>query len=243
MLFLTILLIPFNQSIADSTDDIVGQWRNVVKNPSKKNTVAKRYMRHTFFKDGTVEIENKEDSIKTEKWKYENGLYIINSSYEKSKFTKHYKLIDFDKLSQIRFKSIIDGKSFADYDPKEKFIRQGSATEKKMKIWNIFKTVSSRMDFIDPTALTVGTTYSISKKTPIMPHYESSDLNDLNKVVYIQSGGSIKILEKKHGRNVPWYKVESDGHSGWVNSIALIGQKLEKLDGVFSKRVHKLNVE
>ena len=205
-------------------DDVIGQWRNVVKNPAHKNTVSKRYMRHTFFNNGTLVVENKENSQSSKKWEFKNGIFIVSSSYKSSQFIEHYKLVSFDELLKIKFKSIIDGKPLANYNPKEKYIRQGSATEKSMKTWDIFKSVSSSMDFIDPNTLKVGSSYKLSKKTPIMPHYNPSDLT---KVIYAKKGQSITIIKRKKVKNTMWYQVKSGDDKGWVNSIALFGQQLK----------------
>jgi len=205
-------------------DDIVGQWRNVVKNPSHKNTVSKRYMRHTFFADGTLVVENKEKSQKQKHWELKDGIIIVNSSYKTSKFIEHYKLINHNELMKIRFKSIIKGEPLADYNPKERYIRQDSETEKKMKKWDIFQSASKAMDFIDPSSLNVGSKYTLSKKTPIMPHFTLSDLSD---VIYANKGQTITILERKKVNYTLWYKVEFGEKKGWLNSIALLGQQLK----------------
>ena len=134
-------------------DDIVGQWRSVVTNPTHPNTIANRYMRHSFFNDGTVVVENEEDSEKHGKWEFKGGLFIVTSSSDTSIFIEIYELISLNELSNTRFQSIIDGKPLADYDPKDRYIRQGSDTENKMKIMNIFEKVKNAMNFIDPGAL------------------------------------------------------------------------------------------
>ena len=132
--------------------------------------------------------------------------------------------MSFDELVKIRFKSIIDAKPLANYNPNERFIRQGSATEKKMKIFDVFESVSGAMDFIDPNSLNVGSKYTLSKKTPIMPHYNPSDLTGMT---YAKKGQSITILKRKKVNNTLWYQVESGDKKGWINSIALFGQQLK----------------
>ena len=93
-----------------------------------------------------------------------------------------------------------------------------------MKTLDIFKSVKSSMDFIDPGTLEVGSEYILSKKTPIMPHYTPSDLS---KVVYAHKGQSISIIKRQKVNNTLWYQVTFNGNQGWVNSIALFGQKLQ----------------
>lgn len=212
------------EKFTPTQDDIVGQWRQVAKNPSHKNTVMKRYMRHTFFNDGKVIIEKEKDT-KDGTWEFTNGIFVVSSSFNKSKFIEHYELVDRNKLKKTRFHSIIDGDPLADYDPKEEFIRQGSDLEKSMKIWDLLATVNSKYDFIDPNSLQIGSSYTLSKRTPIMPSYEVSDLNDM---VYANSGDSITITDKTTVRSIVWYQVESRVKNGWVNSTALFGQELKQ---------------
>jgi len=218
----TVFVISANADVIKE-DDVIGQWRSVLKNPSHKNTVSKRYMRHTFFNDGKLVVENKTDSQSIKKWEFKNGIFIVNSTYKTSKFIEHYKLVSIDELLKIKFKSIIDGKPLANYNPKEMYIRQGSATEKSMKVRDIFKSVRSSMDFIDPNTLKIGSKYTLSKKTPIMPHYTPSDLTNIQ---YAKAGQEIIIIARKKVNHTLWYQVKSNGGQGWVNSIALFGQKL-----------------
>lgn len=211
-------------------NDIVGQWRNVITNPAYKNTVSKRYMRHTFFEDGLLVVENKENSNSNKKWEFKDGIFIVSSSYKSSKFIEHYQLNSLDELLKIKFKSIIDGKPLADYNPKIKYIRQGSSTEKSMKTKDIFKSSRNAMDFIDPTTLEVGKKYILSKKTPIMSHYKTSEsdlLTDLSKIIYAQKGQSISIEKREKIENTVWYQVKLGNFHGWVNSIALFGQNIK----------------
>jgi len=215
-----------------SRDDIVGQWRSVVTNPAHPNTIANRYMRHSFFNDGTVVIENKEDTVNRGKWEFKDGFFIVTSSYGTSKFFRLYELASLDELLNTRFQSIIDGKPLADYNPKERYIRQGSNAEKKMKIMNIFENVKSAMNFIDPSSLQINSTYYLSKRTPLMPAPPPSSAAQIialiDKVLYLNSGDKISILDKKTIGNAVWYQVKSGEKNGWINSIALFGQKLEQ---------------
>jgi hypothetical protein len=227
---ITIIFIAFltmNVSAKEiNKENVIGQWRNVVKNPSHKNTVSKRYMRHTFFEDGKLIIEDKKDSQSKKKWKIVNNEIVVRSSYKKSKFIEHYNINDSNTLIKTKFKSIVDGKPMANYDPKEKYVKQGSNTESEMKILDIFKSVNKALDFIDPNTLEVGKKYKLSKKTPIMAHYTPTNLST---VFYLKKGNSIKILKQKLNRTVVWYQVEygKKGSTAWVNSVALFGQELK----------------
>lgn len=206
-------------------DHIVGQWRQVMTNPAHKNTVANRYMRHSFFDDGKLVIENAEDSNKEATWEFDEGLIVVKSSYGPSNFVNHYQLNNRDTLKQIRFQRFADGERKADVKKDETFIRQGSDTEKRMKVYDIFAFTAKAQNFIDPTTLKVGSAYTLSKRTPIMPSYEVSDLSD---IAYANSGDTITIVGQKMIRSIVWYQVESHVKNGWVNSVALFGQELKQ---------------
>ncbi len=81
------------------------------------------------------------------------------------------------------------------------------------------------MDFIDPTTLEIGSTYTISKETPIMPNYELKNIQ--TKMIMASEGAKISITDRKKVGNTVWYKISSDNVEGWINSIALFGQKLK----------------
>jgi len=77
-----------------------------------------------------------------------------------------------------------------------------------------------------------GVTYIVSKKTAIMPFYSSSNMDDLGKVRYLFPGDQFNIIEIRNKLKSPWYKVKyylnkKYAGEGWINSIALLGQKLE----------------
>jgi hypothetical protein len=88
--------------------------------------------------------------------------------------------------------------------------------------------------YIDPKKLIIGNTYSISKQTPLMPEVDPVDPDEaLKKVKYLPVNGSIYIYKIESKNGIPWYKVlarkENDEviGSGYVNSIALLGQNLK----------------
>jgi len=210
-------------NFAATSDDIVGQWRSVVENPAHPNTVARRYMRHTFFLDGELFVENEENSSVSSYWRYDNGTFIVTRTSGTSEFVEHYRLINRDKLKKILFQSIIDGKPLANYNPEDKFIRQGSGQEGSMQILDIFASANSAMNFVDPSTLLVGSSYTLSRKTPVMLDYILSDLAEIR---YAQPGQKIEIIEQAVVENTMWYRVQTGGNEGWINSIALFGQEL-----------------
>ena len=93
-----------------------------------------------------------------------------------------------------------------------------------MKVWNIFASSSKVMDFIDPSSLIIDSEYTLSKKTPIMPSYEVSNVKD---IIYAYKGDTIIITGSKKVNNKLWYQVKFGEKKGWLNSIALFGQHLK----------------
>ena len=85
----------------------------------------------------------------------------------------------------------------------------------------------------DPYSLELKRAYRISKETPLMPMLGPSDpMAALEQVKYIPAGYVIEILDASTMHGNPWYRVsvtnqkETYVGSGWVNSIALLGQEL-----------------
>ena len=83
--------------------------------------------------------------------------------------------------------------------------------------------------YIDPYELEIGSSYRLSKKTPLMPEYKPANpMQAISKIKYLQAGNVITIVSiKKSG--TPWYYVKQKNQRGWVNCIALLGQSLEKI--------------
>ena len=86
---------------------------------------------------------------------------------------------------------------------------------------------------LDPFSLDVGRAYISSKDTPLMPYHSPGDpLTALNEVKTIPKTGAFKVLEFFSKKGTRWYKVEAfdsnmkDMGTGWINSTALVGQKL-----------------
>jgi hypothetical protein len=80
--------------------------------------------------------------------------------------------------------------------------------------------------------LKVGSDIVLTERTPLMPEMEPQDpMEALAKMKQILAGVSVKVIEVSKDRHgTRWYGVKVIGHdgseiaSGWINSIALIGQ-------------------
>ena len=80
-------------------------------------------------------------------------------------------------------------------------------------------------------------TYQLSRSTPLGPHHSPRNPESaIAAMKWIPEGGTIKVRKSHMKGATKWYKVRakrSDGTSlgtGWVNSTALIGQTIERVD-------------
>lgn len=87
---------------------------------------------------------------------------------------------------------------------------------------------------LNPLELEVGQTYIVAKRTPLMPSHSPADpIAALQKMKQIPKGGAFKVLDTFNKRGNPWYRViafdqrKKQIGTGWINSTALLGQKLK----------------
>ena len=87
---------------------------------------------------------------------------------------------------------------------------------------------------LNPLELEVGQTYIVSKQTPLMPSHSPADpIAALQKMKQIPKWGVFKVLETVKKKGNPWYKVVALDQrkkrigTGWINSMALLGQELK----------------
>ena len=83
-----------------------------------------------------------------------------------------------------------------------------------------------------------GESYRLSNKTPLMPvrfvsgrSFEESKAA-IGETRYLPAGTVIHVKVADHG-STSWYQVEVHSHwgvSGWINSTALIGQEIDRID-------------
>ncbi|MFH2032175.1 MAG: SH3 domain-containing protein [Bacteroidota bacterium] len=92
----------------------------------------------------------------------------------------------------------------------------------------------SQYSNLNPLDLEIGQIYILSKQTPLMPSLNPDDpIAALEQIKQIPKGGEFKVLEMVNKNNNPWYKVIAFNQSksrigtGWINSTALLSQKLE----------------
>lgn len=93
--------------------------------------------------------------------------------------------------------------------------------------------ISSASANTSPSSLQVSITYSISKKTPLMPELEPANPElALTKVISLPPGTEITVLKTSKKNNTLWYNVNAKHNKielgvGWINSSALYGQTLK----------------
>jgi hypothetical protein len=87
---------------------------------------------------------------------------------------------------------------------------------------------------LDPLNLEIGQSYIVSRKTPLMPAHSPADpAAALRQMKKIPLYGSFKVTQRISKNDRPWYEVIAHDQqgtkigTGWVNSTALVGQKLE----------------
>jgi len=117
--------------------------------------------------------------------------------------------------------------------------RFGLSEEKRKEIWKELVLVEDRARKeaeeqypLDPTqSLREGQVFQLSKETPLMPELEPADpMAALQEIRRLPSGTTIKVLKVVMKQQTPWYFVEAKSPSkaslgsGWINSVALMGQ-------------------
>ena len=123
-----------------------------------------------------------------------------------------------------------------DAKPEERF---GLSEEKRKEIWKELVLVERRASKeaeerypLDPTqSLRVGQALQLSRVTALMPGLEPADpMAALQRMRKLPPRTTIKVLKVTTKRQTPWYFVEAKSPSkaslgsGWINSIALMGQ-------------------
>lgn len=88
---------------------------------------------------------------------------------------------------------------------------------------------------LDPNNLTIGKTYIVSAKTPIMPHHSppaDKIMEALKDAKAIMPGGALTIIGQHDKDGTPWYEVivhdaqSGEAIEGWVNGQVFYGQDL-----------------
>ena len=93
---------------------------------------------------------------------------------------------------------------------------------------------SSRSSRVPYDELVTGESYRLSQETPLMPEREPADpLEALVRAVELPTGSVVRITATEDQGGQPWYEVLLVGREstmGWINSIALIGQQIDRVE-------------
>jgi hypothetical protein len=84
---------------------------------------------------------------------------------------------------------------------------------------------------VNPQELKAQRSYRLSEETPLMPEFEPADpLAAIAKMRKIRAGSVFTVLEVRTKRGTPWYRVRVDRAEGWINSTALLAQRVEGVE-------------
>ena len=93
---------------------------------------------------------------------------------------------------------------------------------------------SSRSSRTPYDGLVTGESYRLSQATPLMPEREPADpLEALVRYVELPAGSVVRVTTTEDQGGRPWYEVVLVGRestTGWINSIALIGQQIDRVE-------------
>ena len=183
------------------------------------------------------------------KWKNEQNITVDNNKWESDLKQKQEKFIGTDlgfnigKISDsIRVSATVpinqNNPKFGERNSKlrgEVVNTDGLRTiYEEVVIFYPLEGISQESKFANPRSLKVDKVYTLSDQTPLMSEFSPSDpMTATENTTYLYKSDQIHILEKKEKNGQPWYKVEAwkeNGEridQGWINSTALINQKLK----------------
>ena len=118
-------------------------------------------------------------------------------------------------------------------------VRFGLSKEQREQIWRELvkaedkatKEADAKYPINPAQSLQVGTVIQLTEQTPLMPELDPVDpMGSLSQIRRLPAGSYIRVLSIATKGNTPWYNVRALSSSkvplgtGWINSIALIGQ-------------------
>lgn len=216
-----------------SMESVRGDWYIIATNPNPKyyNKVATDYIQYSFQEGGEV-VKRTNSGVEIE---VERGTYTVDP--DQRTFETTFDLGDAGtQVTSWRQTSPGQAETFywknltLGYEHAEdgQFVKENSADwhEREKIALNTGRSISS----VDPQQLEVGKAYQLSKETSLMPELDPADpMSAIAKVRILPAGTVIRIASEADKRGTPWYNVRvvGSGHSGWINSIGLLGQSLE----------------
>lgn len=86
----------------------------------------------------------------------------------------------------------------------------------------------------DPMDLHTGEQYRVSRTTPVVADPDPSDpVQAMAQMLDLPTGSIFRVIQKVERQGNTWYEVEvvdPEEVVGWINSVALIGQELRRID-------------
>lgn len=213
-------------------DPVCGDWFYVSKNPVHSGKIITDYQPYSFKPDGSVTctvVSNTGRRVDKGKWRRtkENDIIETEFDYGKSGLQlRKWQIIGPGRARIIFWKNVTFGHERSE---DELYVKRESQEWNAREKMGVALSVVPR-DAIDPANLAVGGAYRLSSRTALMPEFDPSDsLEAISRMRYLSNRTIIMIIERRDKRGTSWYRVESNGAHGWINSIALLGQKLTRV--------------
>ena len=195
----------------------------------EKGDSENEYSEDYFSEDGTVGQWKKSRTINLKK-----EIWQSNLATNQEKMAESGLGFDVAKVSDSISVSAIVLSSNAP----EPIFKDGKIGQNEIAIYYPMNgKIETQSKYGNSQSLKIGKTYSVSKTTPLMPELNPSDpIEALKKAKELVTENRIKILSVENRNNKSWYKVkafEQNNKSigiGWINSSALIGQKLKVIE-------------
>ncbi|MFQ5752276.1 MAG: hypothetical protein ACE5HI_09790 [bacterium] len=212
-------------------DAIQGQWFVVATNPAFAGKIITDYISYEFGLDGSVAKTTRSSG----KVQIEKGTYSWNPEAKVVEVKINlgqagiqlwtWRQEALGKARIVYWKNLTHGHEHSEDDL---YVKKGTDEWNRRGKKALSPETSNR--FIDPFDLESGVRYRLSKETPLMPEFDPQDpMRALQTAKKIPTGGVVTILSRKQKAASPWYHVRYGTHQGWINSVALVGQTLERL--------------
>jgi hypothetical protein len=216
---------PSSTSPSSKTASVVGAWDEVITNPARPDSVAADLMRHVFRPDGTVTVRMDDGKPSTFTWTSVHGKYVVVYKYGSYDHPREFRLRSADEADAIES----NDKVIASY------VREGSALAQRKSRVVIFEPAGTTKIILDVNALLIGGSYALTRETSLMPDPVPRDpVAALELVQNLPAGSTFVVLDKRTISGVIWYQIRTAANArvtGWLKSIALIGQDLRVAGG------------
>ena len=218
-------------SFVPTPDAIQGQWFVVATNPAFAGKIITDYISYEFCTDGSVtKTTRSRERVQIEKgtysWKRETK--VVEVKFDLGRAGVQLWTWRQEALGRAR---IIYWKNLTHAHERKKdelYVKKGSDEWNRREKKALSPVISST--FIDPFDLEIGARYRLSRETPLMPEFEPKDpIRALQAIKKIPPGGTVMVISRKQKAISPWYYVRYGSHEGWINSVALVGQSLERI--------------